>query len=295
MSYKAKPPWDAQLAVILYGKLSEFHGNRINSIFSVILLIKESGKGESLMGRKDGNGWKIEQKIGREKKLALLALLLGFFCFLTALATVGRLEGSSETALLAFERANFSEMNCHIYREGYLNSEFYLEEEKEAFLNEVSRQWDSEKGELSLALLVREEQPGECEIRQENYLRADVRLLQGASTKEALEERARLMALTDEAGIEGTVYLEFEGCFPGELSREEQRTIAESLMEKMGAEVVAGMDEEELYTLYAYVKGAGETKKLPEGAVNMNLAVSYDEIADKTVFHLGCPILSEDW
>jgi hypothetical protein len=50
-----------------------------------------------------------------------------------------------------------------------------------------------------------------------------------------------------------------------------------------------------LYTVYAYAKGAGETKTLPEGEVNLNLAVSYDELQDETVFYLGCPILVSDW
>ena len=63
----------------------------------------------------------------------------------------------------------------------------------------------------------------------------------------------------------------------------------------MGAKQVAGVDEEALYTVYAYAKGAGETKTLPEGEVNLNLAVSYDELEDETVFHLGCPILVSDW
>ena len=90
-------------------------------------------------------------------------------------------------------------------------------------------------------------------------------------------------------------YLEFEGRLPGELSREEQRFLAEALLERMGAKQVAGVDEDALYTVYAYAKGAGETKTLPEGKVNLNLAVTYDEGKDETVFYLGCPILVSDW
>lgn len=90
-------------------------------------------------------------------------------------------------------------------------------------------------------------------------------------------------------------YVELEGRLPGELSREEQRALAEVLLEKMGARQVTGIDEEALYTIYAYVRGAGETKTLPEGEVNLNLAVTYDELRDETVFHLGCPILVSDW
>ena len=90
-------------------------------------------------------------------------------------------------------------------------------------------------------------------------------------------------------------YLELEGRIPGELSRKEQRILAEALLEKMGAKWVAGVDEEALYTVYAYAKGAGETKTLPEGEVNLNLAVSYDELQDETVFYLGCPMLVSDW
>ena len=55
------------------------------------------------------------------------------------------------------------------------------------------------------------------------------------------------------------------------------------------------MDEEDFYTVYAYAGGAGETRELPEGAVNLNLAVSYDEVLDRTVFHLGCPMIAVDY
>ena len=64
--------------------------------------------------------------------------------------------------------------------------------------------------------------------------------------------------------VGGRDYLEFEGCFPGELSREEQKLLAEILLERMGAKQVAGVDEDTLYTVYAYAKGAGETRSLPE-------------------------------
>ncbi|MCI9486606.1 MAG: hypothetical protein HFI64_06420 [Lachnospiraceae bacterium] len=154
------------------------------------------------------------RRLTGERTLALTAFLLGIFCLLTALAAFGRREASSEEVFQAFETANFSRIDCRIYR-------------------------GSASGE------------GVC--------------------------------------------LEMEGRLPGRLSREEQRGLAEALLERMGARRVAGVDEETLYTVYAYAKGAGATKTLPEGEVNLNLAVSYDELEDETVFHLGCPILVSDW
>ncbi|MCI8464790.1 MAG: hypothetical protein HFI63_02855 [Lachnospiraceae bacterium] len=236
-----------------------------------------------------------ERKQIGERTLAFIAFFLGVLCFLMVLAVLGRREASSETVLTAFEAANFSKINCHIYREGYLDDWFYLEEEKEALLKELYGQWKPEHGTLSLDLLVREEQAGECEIRRENYLRADLEILQDISVKEALKEHSRFSEFTDRTGMGGTVYLELEGYIPGELSREEQRILAEALLEKMGAKQVNHVDEDTLYTIYAYAEGAGETKPLPEGEVNLNLAVSYDGVRDETVFHLGCPILASDW
>lgn len=245
-------------------------------------------------------GERMEREPGKKKPagetiLAFAAFFLGVLCFLTALRALGRKEASSEEALMAFEKANFSRISCHIYKEGYLDDWFYLEEEKEELLEELYGQWESERGALALDLLVREEQAGECEIRRENYLRAELQVLPGTGVKEILEERDRFSAFMEAAGIEGPVYLELEGRFPGELSREEQRMLAEELLRKMGAKQVAGVDEESLYTIYAYVKDVGETKTLPEGEVNLNLAVSCDEIREETVFHLGCPILVSQW
>ena len=79
------------------------------------------------------------------------------------------------------------------------------------------------------------------------------------------------------------------------MSREEQRLITEALLDEMGASRTDTIDEEALYTVYAYAKGAGETENVAGRQVNVNLAVTYDEEEKQTVFHLGCPIISTDY
>ena len=239
---------------------------------------------------------RLGKKPGLRQKLLLAFLLLVIMCFLAVLQAVGRMEEPGETVFTAFEKANFAELSCYIHREGYLDDAFYLQEEKDAFIENAYRSW--EDGGLTLSFLTKEEPAGECEVRQKNYIRAELQIgyLTGQSGAErALEERQRLLAFTDRLGIGGTVYLELTGSFAGQLSGEEKHIAAESLLESMGAEQIASVDEEDLYTVYAYAGGAGETRELPEGAVNLNLAVSYDEVLDRTVFHLGCPMIAVDY
>ena len=112
---------------------------------------------------------RLGKKPGLRQKLLLAFLLLVIMCFLAVLQSVGRMEEPGETVFTAFEKANFAELSCYIHREGYLDDAFYLQEEKDAFIENAYRSW--EDGGLTLSFLTKEEPAGECEVRQKNYIR----------------------------------------------------------------------------------------------------------------------------
>ncbi|MCD2492264.1 YwmB family TATA-box binding protein [Lacrimispora sp. NSJ-141] len=266
------------------------------------------------------------RKAAGKWKLCLLGMLL---LAVAVLMFRGPDTDVRETVLTAFEKANFSDSSCHIYREGYLDDAYYLIEEKKTFLENLTDKlntqgMDAEAGEtesrrisqehlkdgnsitleqtagdgssvLRLSFLTREEEISPYELRQENYLRADIYLQGQISAEKALKGQKRLDEATAGCGLEEQVYVEMEGSYEGRLSREEQGIIVESLLDEMNAEQVEEMNEEELYTVYAYAKGAGEAKSIAGRNVNLNLAVSYDEQENKTIFHLGCPIIRADY
>lgn len=229
-------------------------------------------------------------------------------------------EDTRETVLTAFEKANFEDSSCHIYREGYLDDAYYMIEEKKDFLeslflelkkdetgnfreehlesgNSVVYEWMDESGDeqIRLTFLTKEETINSCEIREENYLRTEIYFLNGVSAGKALEEQNRLEEAAEECGLEEPVYMEMEGVYDSRLSRQEQRIVVEALLDEMRASKVDDVDEELLYTVYAYAKGGGREENIAGKQVNLNLAVSYDEIQNKTVFRLGCPLIGTDY
>ena len=242
-------------------------------------------------------------------------------------------EDAAETVLTAFAKANFADSSCHIYREGYLDDKYYMIEEKKDFLeelgaclqpgtddgtdgantmngqsvrisqeqlesgNRVIYEWMAAGGEdrIKLTFLTKERESDLCQIALENYLRAEICLQGEVNTANILKGQENLKKATDNSGLSEQVYVELEGCYDGEMSREEQRLITEALLDEMGASRTDTIDEEALYTVYAYAKGAGETENVAGRQVNVNLAVTYDEEEKQTVFHLGCPIISTDY
>ena len=89
--------------------------------------------------------------------------------------------------------------------------------------------------------------------------------------------------------------IEISGYYEGKMSREEQRIAAETLFDRMKAVRRDEIDEEELYTVYGYSSDGGEARSVAGVPVNVNLAVTYDEQLDRTVFRLGCPMIGTEY
>ncbi len=254
---------------------------------------------------------------GKKKLLAVfLAAAVSAAAALTVFAAGVRRRDGRETVVSVFENANFDQLSCRLSLESHLDSEYHMLTEKEEFLRKLYEGWaeqgaagpvitreDSRKESvmrlsceetgLEFSYYTEEEQEDGA-VSQENYLKAQV-FLEGEEAEKALELQDRLGEAAAGMGISGTVCLELTGSFSGLLTREEQEIVAEALLDRMGARRVAAVEEEQLYTIYAYGEGAGPVRQLPEGQVNLNLAVSWDEAAGETVFRLGCPIIREDY
>ena len=247
------------------------------------------------------------------KKKMLAAVLAGALTAAAALTALGAGLGGRETAVEVFEDASFDAISCRVLLEADLGSEYRTIGEKEDCLRliysglkgregepAVSREptEDGEKtvlsdGEVSLSFCTAE-QKEEGQILQRNFLRAEL-FLEGAEAEEAQEAAKGLEEAAAGAGVNGCASFELEGSFAGLLTLNERQIVAEALLEQMDAGTVASVYREELCTVYAWKKGAGEGVRLPEGRVNLNLAAFCDEEQGRTVFRLGSPVLREDY
>lgn len=89
--------------------------------------------------------------------------------------------------------------------------------------------------------------------------------------------------------------MEYAGYYTGELSLERKQEIAYLLVNELQGEIAQEYDEGDLFTVYGftgllndYVVSAGQK-------VNIQVAITYNEISDKTTVYLATPILNGSW
>lgn len=105
-----------------------------------------------------------------------------------------------------------------------------------------------------------------------------------------------------------------EGSVPGKLSEEEERELAESLFRQMGGGVVLDSAESpsiafqamaadfsetgmltESYVAYGYTNGIRTIRKVNGKAINLTVAMKYDEEKDITHIIMGSPLVNSDF
>ena len=95
--------------------------------------------------------------------------------------------------------------------------------------------------------------------------------------------------------IEGEVYLNLCGISSGEMSLKEKDELTLEILDELSANVVTGVRDSELYTIYAYSKSAGEGIKVGEDIININVTISYDKSEDVSQIYISTPINSLEY
>jgi hypothetical protein len=97
-------------------------------------------------------------------------------------------------------------------------------------------------------------------------------------------------------GIENKqITMQFTGNLDGVRSEEEKEQIAESLVKKLQGKIAMDYKEGDLYTVYAYSGLINEYIISMDTKVNIQIAISYNELTNKTRVVLATPILNQSW
>lgn len=97
-------------------------------------------------------------------------------------------------------------------------------------------------------------------------------------------------------GIENKqITVQYEGSFDGDLSLEEKERIAELLVDELQGEAAMKYEEDGILNVYAYTGLINEYIVSLGSKVNIQIAITYDEEADKTKVYLATPILNQSW
>ena len=111
----------------------------------------------------------------------------------------------------------------------------------------------------------------------------------------AVSYRELMEGMFDAMGIQGNVNMNLVGSLEGALNSTEKNELADGLLDRLGAKVVTENRDGDIFTIYAYSKGAGSYITIGGNKINMNIAIGYDEEQDRTKVYLASPINSLDY
>lgn len=131
-------------------------------------------------------------------------------------------------------------------------------------------------------------------IKMKHYIIIRLSILQGIHSidiyKTILEEAL------EELGVENKqITLQFEGNREGNLSTKQKHEIAVLLIEDLQGKIALEYDEGDLFTVYAYTGMLNEYVSSMGNKINVQIAITYNELTNKTKITLATPILNESW
>ncbi len=111
----------------------------------------------------------------------------------------------------------------------------------------------------------------------------------------AVSYRELVEGMFDAMGIQGNVNMNLVGSLEGALNSTEKNELADGLLDRLGAKVVTENRDSDIFTIYAYSKGAGSYITIGGNKINMNIAIGYDEEQNRTKVYLASPVNSLDY
>ena len=89
--------------------------------------------------------------------------------------------------------------------------------------------------------------------------------------------------------------LKYEGNQEGDLTSEQKHDLAQLLVEELQGEIALEYDEGDLYTVYGYTGMLKEYVTTMDTKINIQIAISYNEVSNKTRIILATPIINDSW
>jgi len=99
--------------------------------------------------------------------------------------------------------------------------------------------------------------------------------------------------LTD-IGVENLqINLKYEGNREGNLTTQQKREIAAMLVQELQGDIAIDYDEGDLYIVYAYTGLIDEFVTTLDNKINIQIAITYNELTNKTRITLATPMLND--
>jgi len=216
----------------------------------------------------------------------------------------------------AFEKTNAKEMQSSIEVVAEYNKEFLSETDKKGIIQSLAEAiglnideeiylWQEgirseycffkkAKQATSEIKVVSLEQEEEASIQMKHYIIVRLNIYKGIRGidryKSIIEDTLAKLGVDNKQ-----VTMKFEGNYEGNLSLAEKNQIATLLVEDLQGKIALEYDEGDLYTIYAYTGLLNEYIVSMGSKLNIQIAITYNELTDKTRVTLATPILNQNW
>jgi len=89
--------------------------------------------------------------------------------------------------------------------------------------------------------------------------------------------------------------LKYEGSKDGSLSNEQKKELSQSLVKDLQGKIAMDYDEGDLYTVYGYTGMLNDYVESMGNKINIQIAITYNEITNKTTVTLATPIINDSY
>ncbi len=131
-------------------------------------------------------------------------------------------------------------------------------------------------------------------VKIKHYIIARLNVLDGIKSidqyKKSLEKAFDSMEVSNKQ-----ITLKYEGNKEGNLSILKRQEIAKELVNELQGDIAYEYDEGDIYTVYAYTGMINEFVITMGNKINVQIAITYNEINNKTKITLATPILNDSW
>lgn len=138
------------------------------------------------------------------------------------------------------------------------------------------------------------EQEKEEPVKMKHYIIVRLSILEGI---QGIDQYKKILekTLTD-LGIDNKqLTLKYEGCKEGDLTSLQKHEMASLLVEELQGKIALEYDEGDLYTVYAYTGMLGEYVTSMGNKINIQIAITYNELTNKTKISLATPVNNDSW
>ena len=216
----------------------------------------------------------------------------------------------------AFVKTNTEDLECSVEIVAQYHNDFLSEADKRDILyyiansiglsidSDIVVNRDGERTEYSYYKLAKRaetslkivsiQQEVDSSIKIKHYLVARLNIKD--SIKSIERYRKLLEKSLDGLGIiDRQVNVLYEGLVDGLMSKNDREEMASLLMKELMGEVAFDYQQGDSYTLYAYTGLIDEYIETVGCKINIQIAMTYDELLDKTKIYLATPIINQGW